>query len=84
MSFWKNLFRDCFQEWLNKASDEELADAYEVRRIQWLKNGQCGTGERTPEMKRINREMNRRSAIKWENDPKRNRDPNFRWTDANR
>lgn len=21
---------------------------------------------------------------KWENDPRRNRDPNYRWTDANR
>lgn len=35
-------------------------------------------------MKRIDREMSRRSAKKWENDPRRNKKPNFRWTDANR
>ena len=28
--------------------------------------------------------MSRRTEEKWEKDPKRNTDPNFRWTDANR
>ena len=27
--------------------------------------------------------MSRRSAEKWENDLRRNRDPNYLWTDAN-
>ena len=35
-------------------------------------------------MKRIDSEMSRRSAEKWENNPNRNKDPNYRWTDANR
>ena len=53
-------------------------------RQQWLKNGQNGTGIKTPEMVKIDSEMSRRSAIKWQNDPKRSRDKNYRWTDANR
>lgn len=75
---------DEFQDWLQSASDDELSDAYEQRRQQWAKDGYGGDGEKTPEMKQIDREMSRRAAEKWENDPRRNRDPNFRWTDANR
>lgn len=76
--------RPSLSDWMETASDQQLADAYEQRRLQWLKDGQCGTGEKTPEMKMLDREMSRRSAEKWEKDPRRNRDPNFRWTDANR
>ena len=76
--------QDKLSEWLTTASDKQLDDAYESRRQQWLRDGQCGTGEKTPEMKRIDSEMSKRSAEKWENDPKRNRDPNYRWTDADR
>ncbi len=76
--------KDDFDDWLETASDDELENAYEERRQQWLKDGQNGTGLKTPEMKRIDSEISRRSAIKWENDPRRSRDPNFRWTDANR
>ena len=47
-------------------------------------DGYGGDGEKTPEMKQIDREMSRRAAEKWENDPRRNRGPNFRWTDASR
>ena len=57
---------------------------YESRRLEWLTNGQNGTGIKTLEMQMIDREMSRRSAEKWANDPRRNTDPNFRWTDANR
>jgi len=75
---------DEFQTWLQNASDEELANEYEQRRQQWAKNGYGGNGEKTLEMKQIDQEMSRRAAEKWKNDPRRNRDPNFRWTDANR
>ena len=71
-------------EWMKTAKDQELADAYEQRRLRWLEDGQCGTGERTPEMEMLNREINRRSEEKWEKDSRRNKDPNYRWTDANR
>lgn len=73
-----------FEGWLKNASDDELSDGYEQRRQQWMKDGFGGNGEKTPEMKRIDREMSRRTAEKRENDPRRNTDPNFRWTDANR
>ena len=75
---------DEFQDWLQSASDDELSDGYEQRRQQWAKDGYGGDGEKTPEMKQIDREISRRAAEKWENDPRRNRDPNFRWTDASR
>ena len=32
----------------------------------------------------LNKEISKRVAEEWENDPRRNKDPNFRWTDANR
>jgi hypothetical protein len=35
-------------------------------------------------MNRLNEEINKRVAEEWGNDPRRNKDPNFRWTDANR
>ena len=73
-----------FEGWLENAADDELSDGYEQRRQQWMKDGFGGNGEKTPEMKRIGREMSRRTAEKWENDPRRNTDPDFRWTDANR
>lgn len=84
MGFFSDLFKTGFDKWLETASYEELADNYEERRQQWMKDGFGGNGERTPEMKRIDREMSRRTAEKWEKDPRRNTDPNFRWTDANR
>ena len=76
--------KDDLASWIQSATDQELADAYERRRLEWLKNGQNGTGVKTPEMQMIDREMSRRSAEKWKNDPRRNTDPTFRWTDANR
>lgn len=83
MGLFEKLFKatDTLAEWMGSASDEELADGYEERRQAWLKDG---GGDRTPEMLRIDREISRRSAEKWEKDPRRNTDPNFRWTDANR
>lgn len=84
MGFFSDLFKTAFDKWLETASYEDLADNYEERRQQWMKDGFGGNGERTPEMKRIDREMSRRTAEKWEKDPRRNTDPNFRWTDANR
>ena len=84
MGFFSDLFKTAFDKWLETASYEELEDNYEERRQQWMKDGFGGNGERTPEMKKIDREMSRRTAEKWEKDPRRNTDPNFRWTDANR
>jgi len=84
MGFFSNLFKNSLENWIENASDEELADGYEERRQQWMKDGFWGNGEKTPEMKKIDSEMSRRTAEKWEKDPKRNTDPNFRWTDANR
>ena len=43
-----------------------------------------GKFEKTPKMNRLNKEISKRVAEEWENDPRRNKDPNFRWTDANR
>lgn len=80
----KNKDEDEFDNWLESALDDELSDGYEQRRQEWARTGYGGDGEKTPEMKRIDREMSRRSAEKWENDPRRSKDPNFRWTDANR
>lgn len=85
MGFLKNLFKDDFEKWIEKASLEELSDAYEKERQQWIKDGyNGGTGKKTPRMKRLDSEISKRSAEEWEKDPRRNTDPNFRWTDANR
>lgn len=84
MGYFGNLFKSSFEKWLEGASDEELSDGYEKRRQQWLKDGCNGNGEKTPEMKRIDEEISRRNAEKQKNDPRRNTDSNYRWTDANR
>ncbi len=76
---------DEFENWVNNASHDELSDAYEFERQEWIKNGyNNGTGEKTPRMNRLNDEISKRVAEEWENNPNRNRDPNYRWTDANR
>lgn len=76
-----NLLKNTLEAWIINASDEELADGYEKRRLALLKEG---GGDKTPEMERISGEMSRRLAKKWENDPHKSKDPNYRWTDANR
>lgn len=77
--------KDGFEDWVQKASHSELADAYEQERLQWIKDGyNSGTGRRTKKMERLNAEINKRVEDEWENNPHRNRDPNYRWTDANR
>ena len=68
MRLLKKLQKNSFNSWLQSATDQELADGYEVRRVTWLKNGQDGTGIKTPEMQMIEREMSRRSAEKWAKD----------------
>ncbi len=76
---------DEFENWVNNASHDELSEAYEFERQEWIKNGyNNGTGEKTPRMNRLNDEISKRVAEEWENNPNRNRDPNYRWTDANR
>ena len=85
MGLFGNLFKSSFEKWVEGASREELSDAYEEERQQLIKDGfNGGTGEKTPKMKRLNDEINKRVAEEWENDPRRNTDPNYRWTDANR
>ena len=77
MGFFGNLFKSGFEKWVEGDSHEDLSD--------WIKNGfNGGTGEKTPKMKRLDKEISKRVAEEWENDPRRNKDPNFRWTDANR
>lgn len=85
MGFLGDLFKSSDDKWMESASHEELSDAYEKERKQWIKDGyNNGTGEKTYRMNRLNDEINKRTAKEWENDPRRNTDPNFRWTDANR
>ncbi len=73
-----------FDNFVITASDEELANEYEKVRQDWIKNGFNDDGSNTEKMNKLNNEMSRRAAEKWEKDPNRNTDPNFRWTDANR
>ena len=63
MGLFCNLFKSAFESWLETASYEELADGYEERRLDWLKKGD---GDTTPEMRKINNEMVRRSNEKYE------------------
>lgn len=84
MKFGSNLFKNPFFNWVKNASDEELDNAYEERRQQWIKSGFCGSDRKTPEMEKINAELSRRVAERWKKDPRRNTDSNFRRTDANR
>ena len=85
MGFLDKLFKSAFEKWVDRASKEELSDAYEEERLQWIKEGFCGgTGEKTDKMKRLDKEISKRVAKEWESNPNRNTDPNFRWTDANR
>ena len=58
---------------------EELYKEYEKLRLENLIQG---GGGRTPEMERINKEINKIVAKEWENNP--NRNPNSHWTDVNR
>ena len=70
--------------WLESASDDELSNAYEEKRQEHIKNGFPNNEPRSPEMERINSEISRRAEEKWESDPRRNTDPNYRWTDEAR
>ncbi|MGN0386914.1 MAG: hypothetical protein ACI4EX_13655 [Lachnospiraceae bacterium] len=62
MGFFGNLFKSAFDTWLENASYEELAEGYEERRHEWLKEG---AGDKTPEMRRIDKVMVRRSNEKY-------------------
>lgn len=85
MSFFGNIFKSEFEKWVEGASHEELSDAYEEERQKWIREGYNGeTGEKTSKMNRLNDEISKRVADEWENDSRRNKEPNFRWTDANR
>lgn len=63
MGLFGDFFKGAFENWLETASDEELAKGYEERRLDWLKKG---GGDKTPEMRRIDNEMVRRSNEKYE------------------
>lgn len=54
---------DDFENWLETASDEELSDGYEERRLKWLKDNH---GDITPEMSKINDEIVSRMNKKYE------------------
>lgn len=72
---------ELFDDRIKNATDSELSDLYEQLRQPWIKNG---GGDKTPEMQKIDMEMNRRAGERQANNPYRNTDPNYRWTDANR
>lgn len=38
MGFFGNLFKSEFEKWVERASHEELSDAYEEERQDWIKN----------------------------------------------
>lgn len=59
----ETFLKSAFESWLETALDEELADGYEERRLEWINKGE---GDKTPEMRRINNEMVRRSNEKYE------------------
>lgn len=85
MSFLSNMFKSEFEKWVEGASKEELSDAYEDERQKWIREGyNKGTGEKTQKMKRLDKELSKRVDEEWKNDPRRSKDPNFRWSDANR
>lgn len=65
-------------------SHDELRDLFMVEHEKWRKTGWGGNGEKSPEMKRLEKELSKRSYEEWLNNPHRNTDPNYRWTDANR
>ena len=72
MGLFGDLFRSLlggndFGRFVAGASDQELSDAYEKRRLAWKERGYDGTGEKTPEMKLIDAEMTRRSNERWRN-----------------
>ena len=61
MGFFGNLFKSEFEKWVEGASHEELSEAYEEERQDWIKNGfNGGTGEKTPKMNRLNKEISKR------------------------
>lgn len=72
--------KDKFGEWMKSASEDQLREAYEEERLKYYVN----TGEKTHEMMRINDELLKRSSEKWKSNAHRSKDPNYRWTDANR
>ena len=68
-----------FDEWARSASIEELSAEFEKNRQKWIKTGYYGPTE--PILKR---EMNKRLEEKAKNNPYRNTDPNYYWSDENR
>lgn len=69
MGWFSDLFKSDFDKFIENGTDEELELDYERRRQEWLSRGQDGTGEKTPEMKRLGSEMSRRSAERWQKTP---------------
>lgn len=44
MGLFSKLFKDDLGDLIKNGSDDELDRAYEDRRLEWLANGQNGTG----------------------------------------
>ena len=65
MGLFDKLFNsnNSFDSWLENATYKELADGYEERRLEYIKNG---GGDRTPEMRKIEAEMVKRSNEQYE------------------
>lgn len=85
MGLFSNLLKNEFEKWVEGASYEELSKPYEEERQKWIREEyNKGTGEKTAKMKYLDFEINKRVSEKCKKDPRRNKNPNFRWTDANR
>lgn len=70
---------DQFKEWAKTATKEELSEELEKNRQRYLR-----TGDRGPTESTLQKEMYKRLEEEAKNDPYRNTDPNYRWTDKNR
>lgn len=79
MGFFRNLFLEKGSPvpdpnaWMLTATKEELKEAYEIERQKWLKDG--AHGERTPQMERLNEEINKRIEEELKNKPNRGKRP---------
>lgn len=61
MGLLSDLFKSTEEKWMEGASHDELSDAYEAERQQWIKDGyNNGTGEKTNKMNRISEEISKR------------------------
>ena len=73
-------------KWFKKASESELKREREKVRLSYSGRMSMAEATRIENLLAMfdNELANRWDPTEWENNPKRNRDPNYRWTDKNR